>query len=94
MSEKIEPALSAEEWKHAQESGRHGHGVRAVEIYREIAHLNAALLDSDPRKITRGQIERLRRAVAIAVSESRDSDASFGLMLLDALESYLPPEGT
>jgi hypothetical protein len=108
MMDKIEPALSAEEWTtpHAtRESGYAaaepeglvlakmpgaylGHHVDAWDIPTLIALANHALPDSDPRKITRELLARIREIVSqsdIAYT-SDDVDA-----FVDALESYLPP---
>lgn len=60
-------------------------------VAQMIAVANAALPDSDPRKITRKTVVMLRES-------SEDDHAAyvnFGKLraLADALESYLPPEG-
>lgn len=62
-----------------------------------IALFNAALPDSDPRKITREMIASLRRAQECAEYYSDNSDEnnehSHALLgIVDALSSYLPPE--
>jgi hypothetical protein len=113
MSEKIEPALSAEEWK----AGRFGDQSQFVEIsgvgdldvanedrysgqvvdaVKVIALANAALPDSDPRKITREKILLVRSAIVhepYAGSSSPNPDGAAALQAFaDALESYLPPE--
>jgi hypothetical protein len=69
-----------------------------TEIPGLIALANAALPDSDPRKITREKIKALR-----AGAESLEADYDCGgnhealvtsvKELVAALESYLPPEG-
>jgi hypothetical protein len=60
-----------------------------------IATLNAHLPDGDPRKITRGMVDWLR---CLARQMRFDgpkwaNDAANMDRLIDALESYLPPEG-
>jgi hypothetical protein len=130
MSEKIEPVLSAEEWRprlhfgaHADETAEVFAGVErgdtivqvnetwgpnaievwnvsdwsesrsihstAPELHVIIALANAALPDSDPRKITREILERIREVVKQSdiAYESDDVDT-----FVNALESYLPPE--
>jgi hypothetical protein len=54
-----------------------------------IALLNAALPDSDPRKITR---ERLARLHYFVENETTNDPGDDALQFLDALASYLPPE--
>lgn len=56
-----------------------------------IALANATLPDSDPRKITREKIAELRDAIEVVANATRDEASN--LAFLDALSSYLPPEG-
>jgi hypothetical protein len=99
MTDRIEPALTAEEW--AKRVGvygwDYGSGFIVDRPHAIIAVLNAALPDADPRKITRKHIAMLREA-----GRQRDSlsppylditldDAAELLAFADALESYLPP---
>ena len=102
MSEKIEPALTPE--LVAIVSRRY---VQQHELYRAgfeerllphddavaIAVLNHRLADSDPRKITREKVNRLR-AIAEAIRDVHGNwDAkAFLEETADTLESYLPPE--
>lgn len=93
MSEKIEPALSAEEWARKREDGldlyddfvsdRPGSGPRII------AAINDDLPDDDSRKITREWVIELRRVAQAfpSLGELREIAA-----MADALESYLPPE--
>jgi len=99
MSEtrKIEPALSEQEWAAVLET---------IEIKRErqlapsadqcahdIAVANAALPDSDPRKITRATIEDIRSAAEqIQLDPEEYYRGRRLLSFADALASYLPPE--
>ena len=89
MSEKIEPALSAEEWRDLLE----GMPVGTFDDAAAIALANHSLADDDPRKITRERIETLRSAMELAVEGRRHYRPAEGdaLAFLDALESYLPP---
>jgi hypothetical protein len=106
MTNRIEPALSAEEWARGI-PGVFGWDDGSVFIdWREpeplegphvdrphaiIAALNAALPDSDPRKITRALVRRLRETAYTAADGY--SGPTWLADLADALESYLPPEG-
>jgi hypothetical protein len=76
----------------------------AAPLAAVIALANHALPDSDPRKITRTQINALRFA-AVALREKGEKMLAAGISpgiedeqaftvdkLADALESYLPPE--
>lgn len=108
MSEKIEPALSAEQWaelvvelpdEHAwTEPGylcandNDRWGTSRVPAHIAIALANAALPDDDPRKITRKMVTGLRE-----IASDQPWDEGLGLWLnrvADVLESFLPPEGT
>lgn len=129
MSDRIEPALDAEEWE--SKVARRGAGypsfiamlepgltvVGAASAYEHeqsvevvtgalpalIALANAALPDTDPRKITREKVELIRdgvQQIAAAVDDMRPSTEKADARALsvalgafaDALESYLPPE--
>lgn len=125
MPDKIEPALSAEEWavKCATPERWMGRDT-AVSIVRsssDVAHLvlhshdawreepytagllatphnlvpiialaNAALPDSDPRKITREKLANVLGALEVAANATRDESET--LAFIAALESYLPPD--
>jgi hypothetical protein len=93
MTDKIESALSAEEWAIALHR-KSGAAPSANTPVRRIAMDNASLPDTDPRKMTRDRIDDVR--VAARQMPSRDSESNPGLQerllsLADALESYLPP---
>lgn len=68
MSEKIEPALSAEEWKRFRERFQMYDDMGTPDMYKfegyfgaqGVAVHNATLDGSDPRKITREKIDGLR----------------------------------
>lgn len=101
MSEKIEPALTAEEWaaigneplplwpdmEHLFVMGERPEAV--------IAYLNNRLPDDDPRKITRGDVRWLRGAASYLGHDStRGEEWRARLNSLAAkLASLLPPEG-
>ena len=131
MTQDIEPALSASEWKDQRALRPEGTAVWPISYNREhpglhvpvtaavsfhvskppalvavIAIANAALPDSDPRKITRDMVTLLRRIAYTEVAEE-DGEGSYDsanlfegkemdalMELADALASYLPPEGT
>lgn len=125
VTTKIEPALTAEEWTLAlDEDVREGLAYEVTYLWGQsrpagaIALANAALPDSDPRKITRAKIRLLRIALAgwdgvgtdpdendawINATDDRiappveyfgDAPGGDGLdAFLNALASYLPPEG-
>jgi hypothetical protein len=63
-----------------------------------IALANAALPDSDPRKITRARVDALREVAREIDAENKGMITQCGWAddflngLADALESYLPPE--
>lgn len=87
----IEPALKAKEWAEAFASvgGLRGYDDcigedDATRAYC-IAVNNAALSDTDRRKITREKIAALRFAASVGGSPHVDD-------LIETLESYLPPE--
>jgi hypothetical protein len=102
---KIEPALSAEQWADLLTCiGYIDWGTGIVDVVVNspaelIAVANAALPDSDPRKITRGKIELLRGLVEFAagaydspaLQKETQAEADKAYLVLDALESYLPP---
>lgn len=94
MSEKIEPALSPEEWSEAIRNPIQW-GINGDEPHitvQQIAVANAALPSGDPRKITREKVEMMRRA-AWNVPDGYSGNLALS-EFADALESYLPPEGT
>jgi hypothetical protein len=110
MTEHIEPALPPEDWAmHAESAADENvalqeylswHTVRPVQ---SIALANAALPDTDPRKITREMVEAMRYAAYMLMEVSREAadDEEFAKLHTnadrlfagaDALASYLPPE--
>ncbi|MDB4914066.1 MAG: hypothetical protein JWM95_1710 [Gemmatimonadetes bacterium] len=107
MTDRIEPALSAEEWR-ALQSVKIGSSAYALdEISRStvsqersdnecsvalIAVLNAALPDSDDRKFRSHWIEWLRTEADILKRAGAGAGALCANEIADALESYLPPE--
>lgn len=108
MTDKIEPALTTEEWANVQ---RFGVGLLAIEVLvaedepqKAVAIANAALPDSDSRKITRERVAAIREAADELESNLKnphwrmDDDRSWAAYnvrlcreMADALESYLPP---
>lgn len=95
MTDKIKPALTAEEWERVRQTpgGAADYDDAVGDSPETRAYLialnNDALPDSDPRKITRADVDNLRGilsgdAWAVAKSDIR--------WLAAALESYLPPE--
>lgn len=102
MTDRLDPALSAEEWREFQRDLQHGLeiGLLPDGVGYEVAHCayyiavnNAALPDTDPRKITREWVTFLReQAVGAFSSDYRGADAAEFTAMADALESYLPPE--
>jgi hypothetical protein len=94
MSEKIEPALTPEQWKIA-----HTGAIDVCGLYYQgdgamaIAIINAELPDTDPRKITREWIQHLRTASDRVEDLEGDGTVWRALdRIADALQSYLPPE--
>jgi hypothetical protein len=93
MTDRIEPALTPEQWiEHREALNDDGYGYQAVPYWEglagqagAIAVANDLLPDSDPRKITRERITLLRDP---AYRETEQ------MAFIDALASYLPPEGT
>lgn len=104
MTDKIEPALTPEEWRDAlSEDMRDGLAYEVSYLWgRErphaaIAIANAALPDSDPRKLAREMVRYLLEIARFceSVSEERTGEIEPETKLRDiaaALESYLPPE--
>lgn len=94
MSEKIEPALTPEQWRDSDRTITEMVGAlpeRAEDMVSLVALANAALPDSDHRKITREMVGRLRWAASHA-GESNGGAQQCIDAIADALESYLPPE--
>lgn len=102
MADKIEPALTSEEWRKPsldiiaeQITDQYGHiewDPHSPE--KVIAAANALLPDSDPRKITREMVAFLRswqKECAESYNSNMEDDAPTFAALADALESYLPP---
>ena len=92
MAEKIEPALTAEEWA---ENERHSIDYMIESRsgrceYAKVVALANWALDDDPRKITRETIDGLLRVADDLATPDRHSRPLYALAR--ALESYLPPE--
>jgi hypothetical protein len=105
MTERIEPALTAEEWASIQAGNGIPYMTRCSVVddlrglddgdtHAAIAYANHLLPDSDPRKITREMVDDLRMAASGLRHEygSVDEDAASVDRVSDVLESYLPPE--
>lgn len=100
----IEPALTPEEWASVEGEKRERTTTRHYEVdailenhdpAKFIAVYNAALPDSDPRKITREWVETLRDIAELNLKKRTRLDRLAGPCLesiANALESYLPPE--
>lgn len=107
MTDETKPALTPEEWREVDIlRGPRKYELCVGEDDGKCAYLialnNAALPDSDPRKITRNRLTGLRRAVEIAqlyVEDASDAETIGTLVaaltdaqgIAAALESYLPP---
>lgn len=95
---KIEPALTEKEWADAKKYGADNFRVDAgplswFEPSEVIALANAALPDTDPRKITRFRVEALRAAaLALDTAGVNVLHAIVVQAMADVLSSYLPPE--
>ena len=95
MTDHIEPALSAEEWARLQTADYLGFLMETNDEILDrpaqaIAVANAALPDTDPRKITREMVATLRDVTAPGSASGFETNAEL-TSLADALESYLPP---
>lgn len=91
MTDKIEPALTPEEWRDTDRAMRQHVGAlpeRADDLAQVIALANAALPDSDPRKITREDVRACRRETNDWF-EDRDEMLRG---LADRIAALLPPE--
>lgn len=104
----IEPALTPDEWiaftselQRLREQGLDmSSSVYGDEVgwdtagcAANIALNNAALPDSDPRKVAPETVRRLRAISEAIRNEHQNWDAkAFLAALADSLESYLPPE--
>lgn len=101
MKNKIKPALTPKEWQAVDVTDVRGWDDGSIYVGRSndgdwnvskkphalIAILNAALLDSDPRKFTREWVNELREGTnAVGVNTALLHH------IADALESYLPPD--
>lgn len=105
MTDRIEPALTATQWASVYAVKRAGIlqdtlltlDTADLGLAGLIAAANAALPDSDPRKITRAMVEEIREAAAShAAYDSLPQFAALAARvqrIADALSSYLPPEG-
>jgi hypothetical protein len=91
VTDKIEPALSAEEWARLPRQVTHfiEESAGVGDYPAIIAVCNAALPDSDPRKITADQVHCLRIAADALKVTGLLSQSLY--RFADALESYLPP---
>ena len=108
MTDRIEPALTPEEWANkgypaidgyfdfencVVDTGGGWGGEPGRFIPGLIALANAALPDDDKRKFRREHIAALRNATVRDVIGDEDREQTSILRnLADALESYLPPE--
>jgi hypothetical protein len=99
----IEPALSAEAWADVEAGNgipyAYGSSIldellmlEGRDIPAAIAYLNHELPDSDPRKITRQMVDRIRGAADALSIQYSAMDVAL-TTIADALESYLPPDG-
>ena len=89
MTERIEPALTPEEW--ADGPDLDGDCFCTADQAYRIAIANQRLSDTDPRKITRDKLDSIRSTLKAADGEWYQ-DVSDDMAFLDALASYLPPE--
>ena len=98
----IQPALSAEEWANPAEVGYFDWDIGIVDVggfetdrtrlpVQIIALANAALPDSDPRKVTREKIAAVREVLAGLSIDGPWACGEITEAFLIALESYLPP---
>lgn len=107
MSDAIPPALTPDEWARVEPSDIYGHDDGGVYVgaYRGgdievgvrdhalIALANAALPDTDPRKITREWVREIRGAARdYALPDGFLHSGEVLNRIADALASYLPPE--
>jgi hypothetical protein len=104
VTDKIEPVMTQDEWKEfwRDVSATRASGASPVLVVHDgdprtqlpqiIARANALLPDSDPRKITHVLAARLR--VTVDHAGGAGAGPTWLADLADALESYLPPEGT
>ena len=104
MTDKIEPVLSTDDWKAfwRDVSATRASGASPVLVVHDgdprtqlpqiIARANALLPDSDPRKITHVLVARLR--VTAEHAGGPGAGPTWLADLADAMDSYLPPEGT
>jgi hypothetical protein len=105
MTDRIEPALTPDEWKQKRACDAHGNGAMissgvlvglsggaiaaVLDPAKTIALANAALPDDDLRKIARADVENLRGILTADAWAVAKADIR---RLADALASYLPPE--
>jgi hypothetical protein len=109
MSERI--VLTPDEWARLAPGDFYGSGDGGVYVgahtggdmevghryHALVALANAALPDTDPRKITRARVDALRDVAREIDAENKSMITSLGwaddflLALADSLESYLPP---
>lgn len=102
MTEKIPPALSPEEWAEPANVGYFDWPNGIVDVSSDtppdrlpaqiIALANAALPDSDARKITREKIKMLRDYAADITRIGGGRHGGELDHLADELEAYLPPK--
>jgi hypothetical protein len=98
MADRVEAALSAEEWAvHRAQMEADDFGYNAIPYWAglrgapaAIAIANDVLDDSDDRKLTDRHVAMLRDAARVAELEGLEHRDL--LVLADVLESYLPPE--
>jgi hypothetical protein len=102
-SDRIEPALSASDWAFPRVTlavdggspyemlGPEDFARNATDLPALIALANAALPDSDLRKIRHHWISWLREEADILKRGGAGAGALIAAEIADALESYLPP---
>lgn len=101
MSDAIAPALTPEAWASiaAGNGIPYGYGSSSIlgdlsmldreDISAAIAYLNAALPDTDPRKITWAMVDALCDALSSSECDADEGRAASGVV--EVLASYLPP---
>jgi hypothetical protein len=85
----IEPALTAEQWAEVLDGSAGSVGLLMSESAECMARANHYLPDNDPRKITRADVDQLRR-----LNKAWLGFEFVGLIprLADRLAALLPPE--
>jgi hypothetical protein len=106
MSEKVEPALTPEQWRQRGTDVAYlAHDgvwiypgspevlVSGRDIPALVALANAALPHGHPGKLTRTHVNWLREEADVLKRNGAGAGALMATEIADALESYLPPEG-